>query len=144
MKKKNWYKICWFISIGCDRSAIFKYVHPQYQHYYRYLGQGEVFRMNHFIRLAESIKTKQSIFTFIKNDRFLLCLSNQIYCSKNIHLYYLVWLCSLNDYFFIFNGPTWFVTFVDTLCKIDFYLSYNLLYYLIILNTLNKNDKKSQ
>ena len=32
-------------------------------------------------------KTKQSIVTFLKNDRFLLfCLSNQIYCSKNIDL----------------------------------------------------------
>ena len=46
-------------------------------------GQGEVFRRNHSIRLAESIKTKRSIVTFLKSDRFLLlCLSNRIYCSK--------------------------------------------------------------
>ena len=45
--------------------------------------QREVFRKNHLIRLAESIKPKRSL----KNDRFLLsCLSNQIYCSKNILL----------------------------------------------------------
>ena len=32
-------------------------------------------------------KIKQSILTSLKKDRFLLlCLSNQIYCSKNIHL----------------------------------------------------------
>ena len=32
-------------------------------------------------------RTKRSIVTFQKNDRFLLvCLSNQIYCSKNILL----------------------------------------------------------
>ena len=38
-------------------------------------NQGKVFRRNHLIRLAES--------TFLKKDRFLLlCLSNQIYCSK--------------------------------------------------------------
>ena len=56
--------------------------------YFVFLGQGEVFRRNHLIRLAESIKTKQSIdIIFLKNDRFLLlCLSNQIYWSKNILL----------------------------------------------------------
>ena len=49
-------------------------------------GQGEVFRRNHLIRLAESKKKKQCIVTFLKNNRFLLlCLSNQIYFSKNIH-----------------------------------------------------------
>ena len=48
-------------------------------------GQGEVFGRNHLIRLAESIKTKWYIINVLKNDRFLLfCLSNQIYCSKNI------------------------------------------------------------
>ena len=39
------------------------------------------------MRLVESLKTKQFIVTFLKNDTFLLLyLSNQIYCSKNIHL----------------------------------------------------------
>ena len=53
----------------------------------RNLGQVEVFRRNHLILLAESIKTKQPIVTFLKNNRFLLLrLSNQIYCSKNILL----------------------------------------------------------
>ena len=59
-----------------------------------FLGQGEVFRRNHLFdcRLAE-LKIKRSIVTFPKNDIFLLlCLSNQIYCFKNI---------LLNCFFFI-------------------------------------------
>ena len=48
---------------------------------------GRVFRRNHLIRLAKSIKTKRSIVTFLKNDRCLvLCLSKEFYCSKNILL----------------------------------------------------------
>ena len=35
--------------------------------------QGEVFRRNHLIRLAESIKRKQPIVTFPKNDRNFYC-----------------------------------------------------------------------
>ena len=55
---------------------------------YDLLGQVEAFRKNHLIRLAELIKTKRSIVTFLENDKFiLLCLSNQIYCSKYIRLY---------------------------------------------------------
>ena len=53
----------------------------------RQMGPREVFRMNHLIRLAESIKTKRSNVTFLKDENFLLlCLSNQIYYSKNILL----------------------------------------------------------
>ena len=45
------------------------------------------FRRYYLIPLAESIKTKESNGTFPKNNRFLLlCLSNQIYCYKNITL----------------------------------------------------------
>ena len=50
-----------------------------------------VVRRNHLIRMAESInkiesiKTKQCIVTFLKIEKFvLLCLSNQIYCSKKL------------------------------------------------------------
>ena len=34
-----------------------------------FLGQGEVFRRNHLIRLAELIKTKQSIVAFTTKER---------------------------------------------------------------------------
>ena len=36
------------------------------------MGQEEVLRRDHLIQLAKSIKTKRSIFTFLKNDRFQL------------------------------------------------------------------------
>ena len=36
------------------------------------MGQGEVFRRNHLLRLVESINTKQSIVTFLNDDRILL------------------------------------------------------------------------
>ena len=51
-----------------------------------HMGQGEIFRRNHLIRLVKSIQ-KQNDILLLKNDRFLLsCLSNQTYCCKNFLL----------------------------------------------------------
>ena len=38
-----------------------------------FVGQGEVFRRNHLIRLGESIKTKRSIVTFLKKTTDFYC-----------------------------------------------------------------------
>ena len=48
-------------------------------------GQGEVFRRNHLIRLAESIKTKQSIVSivmFSQSNFLLFCLKTQTLSLK--------------------------------------------------------------
>ena len=45
-----------------------------------FFGQGEVFRRNNLIRLA---KKKHSIVTYSNKDNRLLCISNQIYRSKD-------------------------------------------------------------
>ena len=51
-------------------------------------GSGEVFRTKHLIRLAESIKTKQSYSYFSKEQKkilkiLFLCSSNQISSTDN-------------------------------------------------------------
>ena len=49
-------------------------LYPLWLYSWVLMGQVEVFRRDHLIRLAKSIKTKQSIVTFLKNDRYLLLL----------------------------------------------------------------------
>ena len=83
------------------------------------MGKGEVFRRNHLIRLAESIKIKHCVFAFLQNQRLLfLCLSNQIYCFKNIHLTSVIYVhenriqCCACCYLFIFtkhNNLSYFI-----------------------------------
>ena len=50
-----------------------QFIFPIYRSVIGSRRKGEVFRRNHLIQLAETIKTKRSFVTFLKNEKFLKC-----------------------------------------------------------------------